>query len=107
MVFLYVILRYSCVSCPLLHFGSLISVPKGTVFGIGDKEKTLKKRIFHAVLCTWKMRFRYVGLFLPVLFHGNALCQIAWLVDIFAFAHGDMICQQLEWYGGDERLEAG
>ena len=50
---------------------------------------------------------RSIGL----LFDGNALCQVAGLVDVSAFEHGGMVGEELDWdrieQRGDERVAVG
>ena len=43
---------------------------------------------------------------LCILFHRDALCEVSRAVNIFAFADGDVVGQQLQGDAGDEGLEA-
>ena len=40
-----------------------------------------------------------------VLFHGNGLGEVAWLVDVAAAAHGDVVGEQLQRHNLNERRE--
>lgn len=73
-------------------------------FSVGGRIEQISKerRVRMSVFVNMQGGSYWAG---TVSLHGDALCEIAGLVDVAPAQNGDMIGQELEWYHGKEGRE--